>query len=186
MLFRSVVGLILSQVIDVPVLDRFNLQAETQLEHKNVGRLALWTNAGVALKQNLLGYGVGNGVPIMEQISGLKFVENNVHNIYLQFLLEGGLQSALLFLLMCAHILFSKTEGQNTNVKAFLLLYLMLACIEFSGYEAYFWFFVGMFYARQEVRHRRLKAEAGEHEKARRAWLRSKAPLPLPEPAHAQ
>jgi hypothetical protein len=181
-----VIGLILSQVIDVPVLDRFNLQAETQLEHKNVGRLALWTNAGIALKQNLLGYGVGNGVPIMEQISGLTFVENNVHNIYLQFLLEGGVQSLLLFLVMCAHIFFSKTEGQNRNIKAFLLLYLILAFIEFSGYEAYFWFFVGMFYARQQVRHKRLVAEADERTRVRRAWLRSKSPLPPPETAHAR
>ncbi|KJV32478.1 O-antigen ligase family protein [Luteibacter yeojuensis] len=181
-----VIGLILSQVIDVPVLDRFNLQAETQLEHKNVGRLALWTNAGIALKQNLLGYGVGNGVPIMEQISGLTFVENNVHNIYLQFLLEGGVQSLVLFLVMCGHIFFSKTEGQNRNIKAFLLLYLILAFIEFSGYEAYFWFFVGMFYARQQVRHKRLVAEAGERTRARRAWMRSKSPLPPPETAHAR
>lgn len=181
-----VIGLVLSQVIDVPVLDRFNLQAETQLEHKNVGRLALWSNAGIALKQNMLGYGVGNGVPIMEQISGLKFVENNVHNIYLQFFLEGGLQSALLFLVMCTHILFSKTEGQNSNVKMFLLLYLMLAFIEFSGYEAYFWFFVGMFYARQQVRQQRVAAENREHARARRELIRSKAPLPRPEVAHAQ
>lgn len=181
-----VIGLILSQVIDVPVLDRFNLQAETQLEHKNVGRLALWTNAGIALKQNLLGYGVGNGVPIMEQISGLKFVENNVHNIYLQFLLEGGVQSLVLFLVMCGHIFFSKTEGQNRNIKAFLLLYLILAFIEFSGYEAYFWFFVGMFYARQKVRHKRLVAEADERTRVRRAWMRSKSPLPPPETVHAR
>jgi hypothetical protein len=87
---------------------------------------------------------------------------------------------------MCAHILFSKTEGQNSNVKMFLLLYLMLAFIEFSGYEAYFWFFVGMFYARQQVRQQRVAAENREHARARRELIRSKAPLPRPEVAHAQ
>jgi len=162
-------GLVLSSVIDIPVLDRFNLQAETQLEHKNVGRLALWNTAGLALDHNLLGYGVGNGVPMMEDLSGLKFVENNVHNIYLQFLLEGGVQSLLLFLLMVGHIVISRTEGQQRNIKAFLLCYLMLAFIEFSGYEAYLWFFVGMFYARGDKR----RAE-------RRALAR--APSPPPEP----
>lgn len=170
-------GLVLSSVIDIPVLDRFNLQAETQLEHKNVGRLALWTSAGAALTQNLLGYGVGNGVPVMEQISGLTFVENNVHDIYLQFLLEGGVQSLLLFLILAGHILFSRTEGQQRNIKAFLLCYLMLAFIEFSGYEAYFWFFVGMFYARSD-------------ERRAQARLRSEKPKPraiAPErnPSHA-
>lgn len=152
-----IAGLVVSSVVDIPVLDRFNLQAETQLEHKNVGRLALWNSATLALEHNLFGYGVGNGVPLMEQISGLTFVENNVHNIYLQFLLEGGIQSLLLFLLMVVHILFRPAEGQQRNLKAFLLLYLMLAFIEFSGYEAYFWFFVGMFYARDDLRRARLR-----------------------------
>jgi hypothetical protein len=179
-------GLVLSSVIDIPVLDRFNLQAETQLEHKNVGRLALWTSAATALRQNLLGYGVGNGVPLMEQISGLTFVENNVHNIYLQFLLEGGVQSLLLFLVMAAHILFTPAEGQQRNIKAFLLCYLMLAFIEFSGYEAYFWFFVGMFYARNDLRLVQIRSNAAEKARmARTRWLKPKPPQPEPDAAHA-
>lgn len=173
-----IAGLVLSSVIDIPVLDRFNLQAETQLEHKNVGRLALWNSAAAALEQNLLGYGVGNGVPLMEQISGLTFVENNVHNIYLQFLLEGGVQSLLLFLALVAHIFFRPAEGQQRNIKAFLLCYLMLAFIEFSGYEAYFWFFVGMFYARTDAR----RAQARIDATARKA---SQLSPPHPAPTHA-
>lgn len=153
-------GLVVSSVIDIPVLDRFNLQAETQLEHKNVGRLALWNTAGLALDHNLFGYGVGNGVPVMEDLSGLTFVENNVHDIYLQFLLEGGVQSLLLFLLMVGHILLTRAEGQQRNIKAFLLCYLLLAFIEFSGYEAYLWFFVGMFYARTDERRARRRVDA--------------------------
>lgn len=172
-------GLVLSSVIDIPVLDRFNLQAETQLEHKNVGRLALWNSAAAALEQNLLGYGVGNGVPLMEQISGLTFVENNVHNIYLQFLLEGGVQSLLLFLALVLHILFRPAEGQQRNIKAFLLCYLMLAFIEFSGYEAYFWFFVGMFYARTDARRAQARIDATAARKA------SSLPPPHPDPTHA-
>ncbi|UPG87776.1 O-antigen ligase family protein [Luteibacter aegosomatis] len=180
-----VAGLVLSSVIDIPVIDRFNLQAETQLEQKNVGRLALWTSAGTALEHNLMGYGVGNGVPVMEQISGLEFVENNVHDIYLQFLLEGGVQSLLLFLALAGHILFSRTDGQQGNVKAFLLCYLMLAFIEFSGYEAYFWFFVGMFYAQRDKRLGRLRVEADARTRERNAWLKSRSPLGRPDPAHA-
>lgn len=180
-----VAGLVLSSVIDIPVIDRFNLQAETQLEQKNVGRLALWNSAGTALEHNLMGYGVGNGVPVMEQISGLEFVENNVHDIYLQFLLEGGVQSLLLFLALAGHILFSRTDGQQGNVKAFLLCYLMLAFIEFSGYEAYFWFFVGMFYAQRDKRLGRLRAEADARTRERNAWLKSRSPLGRPDTAHA-
>ncbi|MEX1827226.1 O-antigen ligase family protein [Luteibacter sp. CQ10] len=180
-----VVGLVLSSVIDIPVIDRFNLQAETQLEQKNVGRLALWNSAGTALEHNLMGYGVGNGVPVMEQISGLEFVENNVHDIYLQFLLEGGVQSLILFLALAAHILFSRTEGQQDNVKAFLLCYLMLAFIEFSGYEAYFWFFVGMFYAQRDKRLARLRVETDARTRERNAWLKSRSPLGRPDTAHA-
>jgi hypothetical protein len=180
-------GMILSSVIDIPVLDRFNLQAETQLEHKNVGRLALWTSAASALRQNLLGYGVGNGVPEMEQLSGLTFIENNVHDIYLQFLLEGGVQSLLLFLVLAGHIFLCPAEGkQQRNIKAFLLCYLMLSFIEFSGYEAYFWFFVGMFYARNDVRVAQARLDAKAAEKTKRAkWRRPQLPAPDPDPTHA-
>jgi hypothetical protein len=184
-------GMVLSSVIDIPVLDRFNLQAETSLEHKNVGRLALWTSAGSALKQNLLGYGIGNGVPMMEQISGLTFVENNVHDIYLQFLLEGGVQSLLLFLVLAAHIVMTPAEGQQRNIKAFLLCYLMLAFIEFSGYEAYFWFFVGMFYARNDMRLVQVRRDAADADRIRRNKWRRPLALPSPdlpdaEPSHAR
>ena len=61
---------------------------------------------------------------------------------------------------MVGHILLRPAEGQQRNIKAFLLLYLMLAFIEFSGYEAYFWFFVGMFYARDDARRARLRQTA--------------------------
>jgi hypothetical protein len=181
-----VVGLVLSSVIDIPVLDRFNLNAETQLEHKNVGRLALWTSAATALDRNLLGFGVGNGVPVMEQISGLTFVENNVHDIYLQFLLEGGVQSLLLFVALVAHILFCPALGQQQrNIKAFLLCFLMLAFIEFSGYEAYFWFFVGMFYARNDMRLAQVRVDAAAKLRLRGQWPGHRRPNPGTEPTHA-
>lgn len=179
------VGLVLSSVIDIPVLDRFNLQAETQLAHKNVGRLALWNSAGTALEHNLLGYGVGNGVPVMEQLSGLTFVENNVHNIYLQFLLEGGVQSLLLFLAMAAQILLTRTEGPQRNIKFFLLCYLMLACIEFSGYEAYFWFFVGMFYARADLRRVAQRTETKRRMQVRAQFPGRPTADPSMDPSHA-
>lgn len=180
-------GLVLSQVIDVPVLDRFNLKQETQLEQKNVGRLALWNTAHLALDKNMLGYGVGNGVPVMEQLSGLKFVENNVHDIYLQFFLEGGIQSALLFLLLAGHILLHKSEGEQRNIKYFLLCYLLLAFIEFSGYEAYFWFFAGMFYARSDKRRAAgRKALRLRRRQSRQPALHLRGPAPALETDHVR
>jgi O-antigen ligase len=75
-------------------------------------------------------------------------VENNVHNVYLQFLLEGGVQSLAAYLAMIAAILAKKVATpMQRNVKAFLLCYLVLSFIQFNGYEAYLWFFIGMFLA---------------------------------------
>lgn len=145
-------GLILTSVIDIPVLDRFNLKSETELEQNGVGRLALWHFAGVALHKNLLGYGLGNGVPVMEKLSGLEFVENNVHNVYLQWLLEGGVQSLAVYVLMIIAILAKRaTTRIQRNVKAYLVCYLVLSTIQFNGSEAYLWFFIGAYFAFPKV-----------------------------------
>ena len=141
-------ALIFTSVVDIPVLDRFNLKSETALEENGVGRLALWHYAGVALHKNLLGYGIGNGVPVMEKLSGIAFVENNVHNVYLQFLLEGGVQSLVAYLIMIGAILAKRaTTRIQRNIKAYLLCYLVLSTIQFNGSEAYLWFFIGAFFA---------------------------------------
>lgn len=141
-------GLVLTSVVDIPVLDRFNLKSETDLAQNGVGRLALWHYAGVALQKNLFGYGIGNGVPIMEKLSGLEFVENNVHNVFLQFLLEGGVQSLITYVIMIVAILAKRaTTRVQRNVKAYLFCYLMLSTIQFNGSEAYLWFFIGAFFA---------------------------------------
>jgi len=143
-----VAALIFTSVVDIPVLDRFNLKSETALEENGVGRLALWHYAGVALHKNLLGYGIGNGVPVMEKLSGIDFVENNVHNVYLQFLLEGGVQSLVAYLIMIVAILAKRaTTRIQRNVKAYLICYLVLSTIQFNGSEAYLWFFIGAFFA---------------------------------------
>jgi len=143
-----VAALIFTSVVDIPVLDRFNLKSETTLEENGVGRLVLWHYAGVALHKNLLGYGIGNGVPVMEKLSGIDFVENNVHNVYLQFLLEGGVQSLVAYLIMIVAILAKRaTTRIQRNVKAYLICYLVLSTIQFNGSEAYLWFFIGAFFA---------------------------------------
>lgn len=161
-------ALIFTSVVDIPVLDRFNLKSETELEQNGVGRLVLWHYAGVALHKNLLGYGIGNGVPVMEKLSGIAFVENNVHNVYLQFLLEGGVQSLAAYLIMIVAILFKRaTTPMQRNVKAYLICYLVLSTIQFNGSEAYLWFFIGAFFAFPK-------------------WTADETPTPVDHPGPAQ
>ena len=84
----------------------------------------------------------------MEKLSGITFVENNVHNVYLQFLLEGGVQSLAAYLLMIGAMLLKRvTTPMQRNIKAYLICYLVLSTIQFNGSEAYLWFFVGAFFA---------------------------------------
>jgi len=120
------------------------------------------------LHKNLLGYGIGNGVPVMEKLSGIAFVENNVHNVYLQFLLEGGVQSLAAYLIMIVAILFKRaTTPMQRNVKAYLICYLVLSTIQFNGSEAYLWFFIGAFFAFPK-------------------WAADEAPTPVDHPGPAQ
>lgn len=127
---------------DVRIVDRFNIQDEQNLAAHRQGRLAMWTDAVERIKENPLGYGVGNGFTQMNRYLGLHFRENNVHNIFLELTLDGGVQSLLFFVASGLAILFS-ARRQLVPEHRFALAYMILGLVEFIGYDAIGWFFIG-------------------------------------------
>lgn len=141
-------GLVASAFIDIPLLGRFNLKEEVDLGQNDLGRLALWYYAKLSISNNIWGYGIGNGLDSIERMSGLQFVENNVHNVFLQYILDGGIQSLIVYIFLIFKIFRKRSMGQlQSNVKAFIICYLLLSFIQFNGFEAYYWYFVGLYLA---------------------------------------
>lgn len=130
------------------VYERFtNIQQEIDYGEEGVGRLGLLNGAKVLIHRNLLGYGVGNSIKSMEEITGITYRENNVHNIYLQILLDLGVVPCALFFIFSIWLIFRaiKTRFRNRYVKL-SAAYLLIGFIQFTGFDALGWLCIGLAY----------------------------------------
>lgn len=127
---------------ELRIVDRFNIQDEQSLAASRQGRLAMWNEAVGRIKENPLGFGVGNGFLQMNKYVGMHFRENNVHNIFLELTLDGGVQS-LVLLLTSGIVILSTRNRQVIPEVRIAIAYLILGLVEFIGYDAIGWFFIG-------------------------------------------
>ncbi|WP_299757619.1 O-antigen ligase family protein [uncultured Pontibacter sp.] len=111
------------------------------------GRFAMWQYYGTALwESKLMGYGAGNGMYAIESVSGNDYPEDNLHNLYMQILLEFGCLGLLLYLIIVYNISFKAFKARLVNpIAIVLLIYFIASLIQFRGTDALIWFFMGIF-----------------------------------------
>ena len=129
--------------IDSDLLSRFSLQSEIALEAENQGRLSIWLNSLALAKTNIFGSGVGFGFDMLRDQSGIEYRENNFHNIFIQFFIESGYIGLLLFMASMISVLRKSIRAKELECFWFMLSYLILGLVQFTGYEVFFWLVVG-------------------------------------------
>lgn len=146
-------------IYEIPILDRFDLAQEQSLASDEQGRLAIWRGAATVIADQPLGHGTGNGFQVVNQELGGHMRENNSHNILLEYALDGGLQSVVLFTLIMGSIL--RIPGWiHHPCHRFALAYGLLGLVEYTGYDAIGWFFIGISHATRFGTAGTTKAEA--------------------------
>ncbi|WNJ96465.1 O-antigen ligase family protein [Vibrio ruber] len=139
-LMLCLVIIIISIFNNVTIIHRM-LHAFDELEVTTNGRGMLWFSAFQLLKTNLTGFGIGNSVIFARDLIGINFIENNFHNVLLQYLLDMGLVPLLLYL----YILFNRVFNDYTiEFRKFLILFFVVSLFQFTGYDIIFWFFLGV------------------------------------------
>jgi O-antigen ligase len=110
------------------------------------GRKAMWEHFPAALaKSHYLGYGAGNAMLGLEEVSGIDFSEQNVHNYYLQVLLEFGVLGLPLYLIMVFQLLKRIQWTKLADPLAIILLcYFISSLIQFRGAESMIWLYMGI------------------------------------------
>lgn len=131
---------------EIPILNRFDLSTEQDLAADDQGRLAIWSAAVEVLKENPLGYGTGNGFSKLNDHIGGHLRENNAHNVLVEFAIDGGLQSAVLFVAIMFCIVRSPNLMESPHHR-FALAYGILGLVEYTGYDTIGWFFIGVSHA---------------------------------------
>jgi hypothetical protein len=126
---------------DLNPFARFSIQDELVLQREGVGRLALWNSAQELIPKNPFGIGPGNAVDIINHRLGTAFWENNIHNVYLTWILELGWLHGLLLGGLVLLILWHSRDG----LEFYAILFLVLGSLfEFTGYDGAYWFFFGV------------------------------------------
>lgn len=103
--------------------------------HKDLtftGRTYIWDFSYELIKNNIFGYGRGN---MLIYLNFERF--NECHNIFLQFLLDGGIPSLLIFILMVYYC----NKEKKSNKKNF---YNNNKVLEFSKFALYSFLFLGL------------------------------------------
>jgi O-antigen ligase len=110
------------------------------------GRFHLWSGYAQALRAGWWsGTGAGNTVPVMELLTKKSFVEDNVHNIYMQFFSDFGVIGGLLFLILAFNILKDFIKYRANLFLLSLVLYLIAGLVQFRGGEPYFYLILGLY-----------------------------------------
>lgn len=132
----------LAYLTSFDVFTRFDLTDEINFFNEEVGRLFIWSITLDTIISNPAGVGIGNGIAYLESFYGFPIRENNVHNIYLQWMLELGILG-LLFLIYTLKLIVKDFFLKSTPENSLCLFYLTIGLIQFTGFEPYIFFFIG-------------------------------------------
>lgn len=138
---------IIHKLSDLYVIERF-LNIGDKVEGGSQGRLMLYNAFAESFTyKSMFGVGSGNAIPYIERTLNLSFREDNLHNYYLQVLLEFGIIGLLIFLLIVIDLVKKNIQLKFSNpFGLFVLCYLIGCLIQFRGAEVMFWFCLGLFY----------------------------------------
>jgi O-antigen ligase len=111
----------------------------------STGRLTLWTGGVQVFQAHPFGVGLGNAVPQLERAIGASVTEDNLHNQYLQHLVETGVQGLLAYLLLMGLALRRLMVSRLRDpMLLYVGIYFLLALLQFRGAEALLWFVYGL------------------------------------------
>ena len=111
----------------------------------SMGRIRMWQYAAQAFLKNPWGCGAGNCMKAVSAVSGEYYSEGNIHNVYLQNLIDQGLLGELVYFGMLGRF-FWKEKGsilKNPFVAA-ALVYCGISMIQFRGGETLMFILLGM------------------------------------------
>jgi O-antigen ligase len=114
----------------------------------SVGRLVLWQGGLDVWRHYPWGVGVGHAISALEHLRGIDVPEDNLHNLPLQHLVEGGPLLALL-LLGCMLLIFRQTahawRGARVDLPIwlFVALYCVTGWLQFRGADVIAWTILG-------------------------------------------
>lgn len=110
-------------------------------EPGSLGRITLWTGGVRVFQNHPFGVGQGNAIEELEHELDASVPEDNLHNVFLQHLVDTGMQGFLAYALFCI-VTFARIFRDRFRNPLLLYagVYLVAGAIQFRGVDAIFWF----------------------------------------------
>lgn len=147
--FVIFLGISLLSGVFLYLVNPYSFERFTQIgqEIGSVTRLEMWSGVATAIQQMpITGFGAGNAIPAIELATNKDFLEDNVHNYFLQVLLDFGPLGLAAWLYVVFWVLRrSRIIRKKDEVGTYLVLYFLASFVQFRGAEPLFWFVMGLF-----------------------------------------
>jgi len=117
-------------------------------DYSSFARFNMWVMSVDVFKEYPFGVGMGNAISSLEEFHDSNTHEGNLHNIFLQTLLEQGIIGFILFILIPLEIIRYEFKTRfNIPLAYFILMYYIAGLIQFRSVEVVFWFVFGCYFA---------------------------------------
>lgn len=124
-------------------------------EAGSLGRFRMWRYFFEAVYQYPLGVGIGNSIDALRTISGIAYGEDNLHNIYMQMVLDLGICGGLYYAAVILVFLYQNRREIFRNAIIFtLILYIIASLVQFRGAEAFVYFIMGVYWQMSKYQNR--------------------------------
>lgn len=121
----------------------------------------MWKWIPKELSENIWGYGLGNGMKRIRENDPNMILEDNLHNIYFQVLLDQGIVGFIIMLSIVAKFFLEEIRSLAQNPLAgFLVLYLFLGLMQYRLLETPMWFIFGAYLSNRAVEKRVIREQA--------------------------
>jgi O-antigen ligase len=123
-----------------------DINQELSYESSGEGRLTLWSKGLDLFSDSPFGLGVGNSVVEIKRKFSMTYLhENNLHNIYIQALLDLGLLGFTILISISLYMLVKYFKGQQ-NLRVFAI-YFCIGMIQFFLYDPAIWLYAFIFHS---------------------------------------
>ena len=146
---RGSVGVRLLESLVLRSLNRFLHGME---DAGNAGRIRMWTYALETSKAYPFGCGVGNCMKALSGVAGFAYGEDNIHNVYLQNLIDcGWLGGAAYLALVVRFFWMEKKKLLHDPFVAALFTYCGASLLQFRGGDTLAFLLLGMYLAYRDA-----------------------------------
>lgn len=120
------------------------------------GRKDIWKRVPQMVKDNPLGYGVGNAMRVMRSQYGFLSYEDVVHNAFMQWLVDEGIIGGLWYIMLVFLFLFKQWKNRprffENRLDIYLAIYVILSIVQFHGAEALMIFVLGVYFLSHDTK----------------------------------